>query len=102
VLFRSVGEHNGLDYLAAARTADGTTIIAYLPNSRKITVVMKNISGPQAQVWWFNPRNGQAISAGKFATQGNRDFIPPDNEDWVLVLDDASKGLIPPAAAAEH
>jgi hypothetical protein len=97
-----VGEHNGLDYLAAARTADGSTIIMYMPNSRKVTVNMKNISGPKTQAWWFNPRNGKTISAGKFATRGNRDFMPPDNEDWVLVLDDASRGLPPPAAVAKH
>lgn len=97
-----VGEHNGLDYLAAARTAEGTTVIAYLPNSRKVTVDMKNISGPQAQIWWFNPRNGKAISGGRIVTQGNRDFIPPDNEDWVLVLDDTSKGLPSPGTAANY
>ncbi len=102
VVIGGVGEHNGLDYLAAARSTDGSAIIAYLPDSRTITVDLTKVSGSQALAWWFNPRNGKAVSAGKFATQGNRDFTPPGKEDWVLVLDDAAKQLPPPGAVANH
>ena len=51
-----LGEFNGLDYLAAARTQDGGTVIAYLPTRRVVTLEMGKISGKQATVWWYNPK----------------------------------------------
>jgi hypothetical protein len=40
---------NGLDYLAAARTHDGVTVIAYLPSSRRFTVDMTKVAGKAAK-----------------------------------------------------
>ncbi len=96
VVTKGLGEFMGLDYLAAARAADGGTVIAYMPSSRTITVDMSKISGSQARAWWFDPRSGAASAAGAFATRGLREFTPPGRGDWVLVLDDASKGLPKP------
>ena len=111
VVTKGLGEFLGLDYLATARTADGSTAIAYMPTRRSITVDLSRISGSQAQAWWFDPRSGAANTAGTLATRGLREFSPPGEGDWVLVLDDASKrlpkpgdrhGMIatPPASAA--
>ena len=96
VVTKGLGEFRGLDYLAAARTADGNTVIAYMPASRSITVDMTRISGSQARAWWFDPRSGSVSKAGDFATQGVHKFTPPGPGDWVLVLDDASKQLPKP------
>ena len=85
-----------MDYLAAARTADGGTVVAYMPTSRQISVELSKMSGTRVRVWWFDPRTGKAKLAGEFPTRGTRDFTPPGAEDWVLVLDDASKNLAPP------
>ncbi len=99
VVNAGLGEFRGLDYLAAARTVDGSMVIAYMPTSRRITVEMSKISGRQAEAWWFDPRNGKASSAGVFPTSGSREFTPPANGDWVLVLDDTAKHLPAPGAA---
>jgi Protein of unknown function (DUF4038)/Putative collagen-binding domain of a collagenase len=96
VVTSGLGEFRGLDYLAAARTADGSTVIAYMPTSRAITVDMSKISGSRARAWWFDPRSGEASRAGAFATQGLHEFSPPGPGDWVLVLDDVSKRLPKP------
>lgn len=93
VVVDGVGEFRGLDYLAAARTANGETIIAYMPSKRTVTVDMTKISGTAAIAWWFNPRTGKANRAREFATFGKRQFTPPAEGDWVLVLDDNSRGL---------
>jgi hypothetical protein len=93
VVLDGLGEFNGLDYLAAARSSDGGTVMAYLPSSRTFTVDMTKVSGSKAQAWWFNPRTGKSASAGEFATNGKRQFTPPGEGDWVLVLDDASRKL---------
>jgi hypothetical protein len=96
VVTRGLGEFRGLDYLAAGRTLDGGTVIAYMPTSRTITVDMSKITGSQIKVWWFDPRNGNATDAGTFPASGSRKFSPPAQGDWVLVLDEASRKLLLP------
>ena len=96
VVVDGLGEFNGMDYLAAARSADGGTVMAYLPTTRTITIEMGKVSGTLAAAWWFNPRTGQATSGGKFATTGKKQFTPPADGDWVLVLDDAGRNLSAP------
>ncbi len=97
VVVDGLGEFNGLDYLAAARTRAGATVIAYLPSRRMLAVDMSKVSGKAAKAWWYNPRTGKSRAAGEFATTGKRQFTPPEEGDWVLVLDDASRGLAAPA-----
>ena len=96
VVVDGIGEFRGLDYLAAARTSDGKTVIAYLPNARAFTVDLSKISGKTAAAWWFDPRNGKSRSAGRFSTGGKKQFTPPGEGDWVLVLDDAARNLPAP------
>ncbi len=96
VVTGGLGEFRGLDYLAAGRTPDGKTVIAYIPTRRSITVDMSKVSGDRAVSWWFDPRTGKASAAGEFPTTGRRDFVPPTEGDWVLVLDDASLQRLPP------
>lgn len=96
VVVDGLGEFRGLDYLAAARTADGGTVIAYLPTTRTFTVDLSKVVGTSTQTWWYNPRTGKVDSAGKYATGGKQKFTPPSDGDWVLVLDDAARGLPPP------
>jgi hypothetical protein len=96
VVLDGLGEFNGMDYLTAARTSDGGTVIAYLPAARTITVDMAKLSGKTAAGWWFNPRSGRAASAGQFATTGRKQFTPPAEGDWVLVLDDSARNLLAP------
>ena len=93
-----IGEQNRLDYVAAARTSDGGTVMAYLPSSRTVTVDMSKISGGQAKVWWFNPRTGSATESGEFPTRGLRQFTPPAEGDWILVIDGAAQKLPAPGA----
>jgi len=55
------------------------------------------------KAWWFNPRDGGATPIGEFPNSGEREFAPPgagEFLDWVLVLDDASKGYPPPGSAS--
>jgi len=89
IVVSGLGEFNGLDYLAAARTADRRVVMAYLPAARTFSVEMSEIAGPRARAGWFNPRNGTTRSGGVFPAQGRRDFRPPEEGDWVLILEDA-------------
>ena len=96
VVTGGLGEFEGTDYLAVGRTTDGSTVIAYLPTRRAITVDMSKLSGAQAQGWWFDPRTGKSTTAGGFPTSGMQEFTPPAEGDWVLVLDDGSLKRPPP------
>ncbi len=79
----------------ATRDREGTYIMVYAPVGRPFTVRLEVIRGSQIRAWWFNPRNGEAREIGMFANTGEHKFLPPDPGemlDWILVLDDASRG----------
>jgi hypothetical protein len=96
VVTGGLGEFWGLDYLTAAATPDRRTVIVYLPSERTITVDLAKLAKGRANAWWFDPRSGEAAAAGTFVTEGTKQFTPPAEGDWVLVLDDASKQLPAP------
>ena len=94
------GYGSGTATTTAARTSDGQTIIAYIPNgsSTTLTVDMTKIDSQtnKAKSWWFNPRTGTSTQNGIYANSGSQTFIPPDSNDWVLVIDDAKANLVAP------
>jgi len=96
VVVDGLGEFHGMDYLSAARTDDGGTVMAYLPTSRTISIEMSKVSGKEATAWWFNPRTGESTKGGAYPTTGRAQFTPPSEGDWVLVLDDASRNRTAP------
>ncbi len=91
----------GGDYVTAARTGDGSLVMAYVPStgteSRTITVNMTSLSGA-FNARWYNPTNGRYtdIAASPLANTGAGTFkTPGDNgtgaNDWVLVLETRGK-----------
>jgi len=99
----TAGYGSGATLTVTARTRDGQTIISYIPNGNAttLTVDMSKIRTRTslAKCWWFNPGNGSTTPIDDFANSGMRRFTPPDSNDWVLVIDDASANLAPPASA---
>jgi hypothetical protein len=90
------GYESGATLAVAARTSSRSTVIAYIPTARPVTIDMSAVSGTLANAWWYNPRNGAATFMGAFSTGGPYVFTPPDANDWILVIDDASLELPPP------
>lgn len=89
----------GGDYVTAARTGDGSLVMAYVPStgtgSRTITVDMARLSGT-SHARWYNPTNGAytTVAGSPFANSGSRDFTTPGNNgtgtnDWVLAMETA-------------
>jgi len=76
--------------------------MVYAPIGRPFTVRLSKISANDIKAWWFNPRNGDARLFLTFSNnKGEREFVPPEPGemvDWVLVLEDASKGYPPPVS----
>lgn len=80
------------DYCTAARTPDGSFLVAYMPTMRTITVNMASLKAP-ATAQWFDPTNGSyaPVLGGPFANRGELQFTPPGKNregagDWVLML----------------
>jgi hypothetical protein len=96
VMTSGYGFWGNTNYATAALTANGNTMIAYLPSPRQVTVDMSRISGTQAKAWWYNPSDAATTEIGTYATSGSRRFTPPSGGDWVLVIDDASLNLPAP------
>jgi len=93
---------NNNDYATAARTADGSLVMAYMPTARTLTVDMSKLSGP-AVAHWYDPANSTylSISGSPFVNSGPRDFTPSGNNsdgdgDWILVLETNPPPIIVP------
>jgi hypothetical protein len=86
----------GLKRFAATRDAEGSFALVYAPTGRPFKVRMDKIRGALVKAWWYNPRDGESAVIGEFSSAGQREFVPPslgENMDWVLVLDDATRGF---------
>lgn len=83
------------DYVAAAITADGGLLLAYVPprHSGPFTVDLSAMRGP-ANAQWFDPTTGAytAVAEAPLANTGTHAFTPPPGthadgaSDWLLVL----------------
>ena len=82
----------------AARTADGSLAIIYMPDSREITVDLARLAGPEVTARWYDPANGQSteLNGSPFSAAGARSFKPRPRrnssgfDDWLLILESTS------------
>ncbi|MBL7858633.1 MAG: glycoside hydrolase family 140 protein [Cyclobacteriaceae bacterium] len=80
------------DHIQATRGKD--YIFVYSAQGKKFTVYISKISGTEINAFWYDPRSGRSTEIGKFPKKEQQEFIPPTSgygQDWVLVIDDASK-----------
>ncbi|MES2376972.1 MAG: glycoside hydrolase family 140 protein [Bacteroidota bacterium] len=66
----------------------------YSSEGKPFTVVMGKITGEKVKATWFDPRTGKTTPAGEADNTGTKKYTPPKSgygNDWVLVIDDASK-----------
>lgn len=86
------------DRIQATRGKD--YLFVYSSEGKPITVNMGKVTGKEVAASWYNPKNGDTKTIGKFANKGQQTFTPSSSgygQDWVLVLDDASKNYSLPA-----
>ena len=81
---------------AVAYASDSSSIIAYLPTSRTVTLHASMLAGPTVSVAWFDPASGRSVDAGTFPASGEQSFTPPSSGDWVLVMDSWRFGFAAP------
>jgi hypothetical protein len=85
------------DRIQATRSKD--YIFVYSAQGKKFTLKTGILSGKEISSFWYNPRNGEQKSLGKSSKKDQQEFVPPTSgygQDWVLVVDDASKNYPSP------
>jgi hypothetical protein len=94
----------GMDHVQVTRDGtlfknDATYMMLYFSAPREITLNTSVLAAARLRKWWFNPRTGEATDEGETANEKTMKFASPGKvieQDWVLVLDDASKGYPAP------
>ena len=85
------------DYVVATR-GEGYAFV-YFPTGWSAEIVLDKIGAKTINAYWFDPRKGEGKFVETIPGTGTRNFKPPTSgrgNDWVLVLDDASKNFKAP------
>ncbi len=93
----------GPSYCAATRASDGSYAMVYSTMGQPFTVELSNLSGTRLHAYWYSPRDGHCYDSQQGQsdrpmeidkTRTRQEFTPPtsgQNQDWVLILDDADR-----------
>jgi hypothetical protein len=87
------------DYVVATR-GDGYAFV-YFPTGWAAEIQLDKIGAKMINAYWFDPGKGEARLIEKIPGTGTRKFTPPTKgrgNDWILVLDDASKNFKVPGS----
>jgi hypothetical protein len=88
VIVEGRGAFGSLDYICAARPADGSFYVMYIPTGRTYYINLTAMSGETMRVHWYNPRTGRSIRIGHVGGSDTRfGVVSPDSEDWFMVFD---------------
>ena len=80
------------DYVVATR-GDGYAFI-YFPTGWPAEIRLEKVGAKRINAFWFDPRTGEVKPPENIPGTGTRKFTPPSTgrgNDWILVLDDASR-----------
>ncbi|AWV99268.1 glycoside hydrolase family 140 protein [Arcticibacterium luteifluviistationis] len=91
------------DYVIGTRDESGTYAFIYSPSGKTVNINTKNLRGQNLRIWWYDVRTGAAFMLGNTVNYGSFAAVPPSSgkgNDWVLVIDDASKGYDKPGTVA--
>lgn len=97
------------DRIQCARADNYSYLMIYTTNGSPFNVDISKMQGKNINAWWYNPRDGRNYNTNnkvtkkplKISTKKSiQNFIPPgtnmQENDWVLILDDASEYFSPP------
>lgn len=89
----------GEGFVRAALAQDRSFAFVYSPRGETVAVDQGRLGAVDVTSWWFDPRYGRAYKVHTGVGTAVQFFTPPSSGrgcDWVLVLDDASRGFPPP------
>jgi len=92
------GSGSGADHMQACRST-GCALI-YFSTGQTASIATNKIGASRVKAWWYDCREGTAQLIDETDAASSRTFDPPGTQgrgnDWVLVLDDATKSFPPP------
>jgi hypothetical protein len=86
----------GTRHIAVTRDARGRYALAYSPSGNPFPLRLDGLAGERLRAAWFDPREGTCRVFSGIACSGTLEFTPPtegEGQDWVLVLNDASRNF---------
>jgi hypothetical protein len=86
IVVEGYGQYGRADYVAAAITDDGQTLLAYLPQPGRVLVDLSKFKAARLSVRWYDPRTGAFGPAETVPNAGLKRFTSPPQDDWVLVV----------------
>lgn len=72
-------------YIVAARAESEGIVVVYLPGNPDVQL-RSDLLGTIQTAEWFNPRTGERQSAAGVQQDESVQYMPPNGEDWVLLL----------------
>ena len=88
------GQKESTRRITATRDRNGSYAMIYSEQGDPFSVNLQLLSGNKIVAWWFDVRCGRSFKIGNLDKIDHQWFYPPTKgkgNDWVLVLDDASK-----------
>jgi hypothetical protein len=89
----AAGQGEANDRAVAARSADRSIALVYVPTVRSVSIHLRDLAGPSTMGWWYDPADGRYLpaTASPVQTSGTHTFRPLASNsagygDWVLVL----------------
>jgi len=108
-----LSENDGIEGpVQCSRANDYSFIMAYSTTRSNFKLDLSKFAANELIAWWYNPRDGKLSTAKGNST--NKPFensvknevtefdppgIPGKDNDWILIIDDASKSYPPPGTA---
>jgi hypothetical protein len=94
-----------LDVRRGQRALQGEGFLyVYSPRGDEIGVDVRQLPWTEHACWWFDPRTGASHRTALQAKEGKARISPPGRpyrgNDWVLVIDDASKAYLSPGTVS--
>lgn len=81
------------DYICAAKAADSSVYVMYIPKGQEFELNMKSMYNRLMRMNWYNPRTGDNIKIGTAEVRERYGIVPPSEEDWVLIFYDVKLNL---------
>ncbi|MDQ3856402.1 MAG: glycoside hydrolase family 140 protein [Chloroflexota bacterium] len=86
----------GAEHVQVCRGEDGGYVLAYSASGLPFRLDPSGLPADRYIAHWYDPRTGSATAAGEVWGRATVDFAAPSSgpdQDWVLVLDDVSRGF---------
>lgn len=98
ILTAGFGTRGDTNWVSCCRDTNSESVICYIPQGpvHTLTIDMTKLAHSQSKAWWYNPSNNVPTQIGIIDNLSTHNFVQPDANDWVLVVDSIFPGFTAP------